>query len=380
HGLRSSLSSPSPHPNHLHHHQHSQHSQHTSHQHSVDLSNDNDTNNTTNEAIRFVSVANFEDQQAIRTAEFHPSGRYFAIGSNSKQLRVFQYSSQDSNNNTADSDISPPELIFKRPKYHKGSIYCLAWNKIGNLLATGSNDKTIKLATFNPESPSFLSNEAELPVHDGTVRDLCFMDDLTNGSSLLLSGGAGDCKINITDCETATTFLSLSGHSGPVLSLYTWGGAMFVSGSQDRTIRFWDLRSNSCINFVTCPTISRTKPGGAVAAVSVDPTGKLLVSGHEDSTCMLYDVRGGRVIQTFHPHSADIRTLRFSSKAYYLLSGGYDNKIVLTDMQGDLTQPLKSVVVAEHEDKVIQCRWHPTEFVFLSTSADKTAKLWALPD
>ncbi len=98
-------------------------------------------------------------------------------------------------------------------------------------------------------------------MHDGTVRDLCFMDDLTNGSSLLLSGGAGDCKINITDCETATTFLSLSGHSGPVLSLYTWGGAMFVSGSQDRTIRFWDLRSNSCINFVTCPTISRTKPG-----------------------------------------------------------------------------------------------------------------------
>ena len=117
-----------------------------------------------------------------------------------------------------------------------------------------------------------------------------------------------------------------------------------------------------------------------MAAVSVDPTGKLLVSGHEDSTCMLYDIRGGRVIQTFHPHSADIRTLRFSNKAYYLLSGGYDNKIVLTDLQGDLTQPLKSVVVAEHEDKVIQCRWHPTDFTFLSTSADKSANLWALPD
>ena len=137
----------------------------------------------------------------------------------------------------------------------------LTWNKIGNLLATGSNDKTIKLITFNQESRTFYDNEVELDMHDGTVRDLCFMDDLTNGSSLLLSGGAGDCKINITDCETSTTFLTLSGHSGPILSLYTWGGAMFVSGSHDRTIRFWDLRSNSCINFVTCPTISRTKPG-----------------------------------------------------------------------------------------------------------------------
>lgn len=93
---------------------------------------------------------------------------------------------------------------------------------------------------------------------------------------------------------------------------------------------------------------------------------------------MLYDIRGGRVIQTFHPHTADVRSLRFSNKAYYLLSAGYDNKLVLTDFQGDLTQPLKSVVVAEHQDKIIQGRWHPTEFTFLSTSADKSAVLWAL--
>lgn len=41
--------------------------------------------------------------------------------------------------------------------------------------------------------------------------------------------------------------------------------------------------------------------------------------------------------------------------------------------------PLPSVVVAQHSDKVISGRWHPTDFSFLSTSADKTSKLWALP-
>lgn len=99
HGLRSSLSSPSPHSttaSHSHHH--------LSHQHSTpDQSTGNNGNlDSADEAIRFVSVANFDDQQAIRTAEFHPSGRYLAIGSNSRLLRVFQYSSQDTNNNTAD--------------------------------------------------------------------------------------------------------------------------------------------------------------------------------------------------------------------------------------------------------------------------------------
>lgn len=65
--------------------------------------------------------------------------------------------------------------------------------------------------------------EIELTMHDGTVRDVCFLEDTSNKSSLLISGGAGDCKIYITDCATGQPYQALSGHSGNILRNISMG-------------------------------------------------------------------------------------------------------------------------------------------------------------
>ena len=54
----------------------------------------------------------------------------------------------------------------------------------------------------------------ELSFHDGTVRDVVFMQDLSNHSSLMISGGAGDCKIYASDCQTGVPIRALTGHTG----------------------------------------------------------------------------------------------------------------------------------------------------------------------
>ena len=72
-------------------------------------------------------------------------------------------------------------MFFQRTKHHKGSIYCLAWSPRGDLMATGSNDKSVKLMKFNPDNVSLETPETELNIHDGTIRDCLFMDDVISG-------------------------------------------------------------------------------------------------------------------------------------------------------------------------------------------------------
>ncbi|WAR31709.1 WDR47-like protein [Mya arenaria] len=273
---------------------------------------------------RFIPVTTLEDMQAIRTIAFHPSGDLYLVGSNTKTLRICQF--PDLSNLQPDHMTYPTRVLHQKHKHHRGSIYCSAWSPMGDLIATGSNDKAIKINRFDIDTCTVDEDDMELTFHDGTVRDLVFMQDISNRASLLISGGSGDSKIYVTDCETAMPVRAMAGHSGVVYSLHTWGRCMFVSGGQDKTARFWDLRASTPITVVPSHT------GSPFASVCVDPSERLLCSGHEDGSVMMYDIRNSRGIQSFRPHTDECRSARFSMNALYLLSSSYDKTIVLTDL------------------------------------------------
>ncbi|CAF3551445.1 unnamed protein product [Rotaria sordida] len=322
----------------------------------------------------FIPLASVEDVQAIRAIDVHPSGKYFAVGSNSKMLRICGY--PDIKNIHTDTVTQPAKIFYKKGKHHLGSIYCVAWSPSGRIIATGSNDKIIKLVRLNMDRLEDESNhtEIELSYHNGTIRDVVFMHDNLKDDSILLSGGAGDCKVYVTDVKKQTPIKSYSGHQGHIYSLFAWDACSFVSGSQDGTSRLWDIRQPNCVN-VIAPRPSNS----AVSAVAVDNSGQLLAAGYEDASCLLYDLRGKRVVQVYQPHSNEIRSVRFSVHSYYLLTASYDKKVVMTSLNGDLTKPLVLSSVAAHTDKIIQARWHPNEMSFATTSADRTCLVWAPP-
>uniref|UniRef100_A0A0X3NQX8 WD repeat-containing protein 47 n=2 Tax=Schistocephalus solidus TaxID=70667 RepID=A0A0X3NQX8_SCHSO len=371
----------------------------------------------------YLPVTVLEDSQAIRSVAFHPQGTFYAVGSNSKTLRVCRF--PNINTLLPDHEATAPVVVMHRPKYHRGSIYCVAWSNDGRVIATGSNDTAVNLLRVDPETGCFSSlsdatskkteNFIQLTHHDGTVRDVAFMlNSYAKGSEAvsgggaagyLLTAGAGDCRIYVVDVERASLLARsslsssggdtggtnairlkspsaavvrvLSGHSATVYALTVWApGSLFVSGSADATARLWDIRAPAPVLII--PSYSGAQ-GSPFASVSMEPGGNVLAGSHEDATVSLFDVRGARYISAYRPHSSEIRSVRFAPNDYYLLSASYDKRIILTDLHGDLSQPLACVQLAQHQDKVIQARWHPDQLSFVSTSADKSAICWALP-
>lgn len=320
------------------------------------------------ESLSFSPVCMLEDSQAIRAVCFHPDGRLFAVGANSKVLRVCQFDNYRQVVNNVNEPLPQPSVVFKRNKYHKGSIYCMAWNPLGDVIATGSNDKSIKLLRFNPDTCVQEGGESDIFIHNGTVRELAFVPDKTE---ILVSGGAGDGAVQITDCTTCQTIGTLRGHSGNVMSVYAGLGDIIATGSTDNTLRLWDLRSHRCIDVIL---VGDSSP----ASVALNRDGSFLASGQEDGCILLYDISAGRTLQSFRLHQEDCRSVRFSPDSQHLLTGSYDTEISLLHAKGNLETTLPThYKIASHKDKVIQCRWHPRRSAFLSSSADRTVVLWS---
>lgn len=325
-------------------------------------------------------IHKIRDELPVRAARFHPNGEVYAIGSNTKALRLFAYPTPEQFKHfSGEFEAQEPELIFTFLKIHRGSIYCVAFNDDGSLIATGSNDQTIHVVRYNHEKQLPEANESQLTMHSGTVRDIQF------NSTSLISAGAGDFAIYVTDCNTFKESQLFVGHQSTVMSLDCYGeeSQLFASGSLDGSIKLWDIRTKRCTKTIRCnKTVEgeSCENGPPVGVVRVDRSGKLLVSGHDDGRCMLYDIRGGGIVQLFQAHEGEVRALNFSPKSYYLVTGGYDGRLKLMDLQGNLTSQLPCVEIGKLGDKVVQTDWHPSDYNFVTTCADGTASLWTIPE
>ncbi|MBE7555926.1 MAG: WD40 repeat domain-containing protein [Anaerolineales bacterium] len=206
--------------------------------------------------------------------------------------------------------------------------------------------------------------QAVLTGHSGAVHDLAL-----SPYNQLLASGSEDHTLRLWRLPGGEGFKTLEGHSGEV-----WGvvvspdGRLLVSGSDDNSLRLWRLPDGLALQ--TWQNVA-----GAVNALAISPDGQLLASAGDQSV-RLWKLPQGQALKTLAGHTALVIHLAFSPDGRLLASGGRDQTIRLWRLPDGMLQQTLTGHTASVNGLVVS----PDNLLLASGSLDKTIRLWRLPD
>lgn len=109
-----------------------------------------------------------------------------------------------------------------------------------------------------------------------------------------IAGGSEDRSIRVFDLETEKCIMAFVGHENVVTAVsWSFDGKYLASGSKDKTVRVWDLKAGRCIKVFNGHE-------DRVGPVAWSPDGKHIASGSDDRTVRVWDVEAEKCVGVFH--------------------------------------------------------------------------------
>jgi WD40 repeat protein len=172
--------------------------------------------------------------------------------------------------------------------------------------------------------------------------------------------------------ETLISSVSFEGHQDSVNSVaFSPDGQMIVSGSDDMTLRLWDIQGNS---------ISQPFEGhqDSVNSVAFSPNGQMIVSGSDDMTLRLWDIQGNSIGQPFQGHQGSVNSVAFSPDGQIIASGSDDMTLRLWDIQGNsIGQPFQKLFQG-YDYSVDSVAFSPDGLKIVTGNSDELVRLWEI--
>ncbi|HHP7245454.1 MAG TPA: protein kinase domain-containing protein [Elainellaceae cyanobacterium] len=166
--------------------------------------------------------------------------------------------------------------------------------------------------------------------------------------------------------EDINVVQTLSGHTGLINALVAAPDReTLISGSEDTTIKLWNLRTGEEVRTLT-------GHGGPIQALAVNSNGKILASGSADNTIKLWNLETGAAIRTLTGHTSFLNDVDFTPDGTTLVSASADKTIKLWDIAtGDNIRTLTG-----HDSFVNDVAISPDGQTLISGSADNIIITW----
>ncbi|KAL4796552.1 WD40-repeat-containing domain protein [Aspergillus venezuelensis] len=277
---------------------------------------------------------------------------------------------------------------------HLGGVASVAFSPNGNLIASSSNDRTIKL--WNPTTGEL---QQTLPSHDdsaavalsaeflassaqGAIRiwnpetgelKHTFEDHTTGGErclafspcGLLAFDALGD-TIQIWDPKTGQLTQTLAGHEGAPTGL-AFSSELLATSFENSTVKLWD--------FATGKLRSTLKKGtDQVVGLAFSPAG-ILATGARDGTVSLWDTETGGLLKTLCAKvgTGPIVSLSFAPDGLTLASIAMDVTIRIWNIS---TGELQNTLFGGDGQFFPSIAFSPTSQLVASASLDSNVLLW----
>ncbi|KAL7860468.1 hypothetical protein AOLI_G00168170 [Acnodon oligacanthus] len=281
---------------------------------------------------------------------------HIVVATNSSQLKVFELAT------------SSCQILYG----HTDTVLSLDVFRTRSMFASCAKDKSLRVWRMDPET-GHMRCVAQGHGHSNAVGSI----SCSRLKKAFLVSGSQDCTIKVWDLpddlpavgeEPAqlVTRITEKAHDKDVNSVaVSPNDKLLASGSQDRTAKLWSLTDMSLLG------VFRGHRRG-VWCVQFSPLDQVLATASADGSVKLWGLHDFSCLKTFEGHDASVLKIIFVSRGTQLVSGGSDGLVKLWTIK---TNECVKTFDA-HQDKVWALHGSSKDDLMVTGSADSNITIW----